>query len=456
MRVISELTTPSLLEAALSLPTPAIASFLGRRLTELFPDKVVVECSSCGFDLNGFVDAGHCTLTPLSSLGYSQVITAWRGCGTELEQLMAAAEGMVCATDDTGLVQKPENAFLQVTWEGEPRELTQVSWQEDHSTIRLYFLHAEKRESIEGFYAAVCEWSSVPHAEVLVFEQGQWRKDRALFKAIRSATFDNLILAPGLKEALRGDLTQFFARRDVYLRYGVPWKRGILLIGPPGNGKTHTVKALCNTLGVPALYLRSLEPRGMFGSEHESISQVFSVARKTAPCVLVLEDLDALLKPTNRSFFLNELDGFAENAGVCVVATTNYPERLDPAILERPSRFDRKYHFDLPSERERAAYLTLWNEKQTEALHLTDSGIAEVAATTEGFSFAYLKELCLAATMAWINAGESAVMDEIAKEQVKLLQSQMQTAPGEDEEADPDAKPSRRERFHKLMRGEDE
>lgn len=447
-------TTPPLLEVALALPIPAIPSFLGRRLTELFPDKVVQECASCGFDLQGFADAGHCTLTPTEGLGYNQLVTRWKGCGNEWEQLLAAAEGGTCRTGEGGLVQRPGNAFLQVAWEAELLELVQVSWREEHTTVTHCFLIADTRATIEAFYTTVCEWSAVPHAEVLVFERGSWRKDRELFHAIKRATFDNLVLAPGLKEALRSDLTQFFARREVYRQYGVPWKRGILLIGPPGNGKTHTVKALCNALGVPALYLRSLEPRGMFGSEHEAISQVFAVARQSAPCLLVLEDLDALLKPTNRSFFLNELDGFAENAGVCVVATTNYPERLDPAILERPSRFDRKYHFALPATLERAGFLRLWNEKQTGALRLTESGLEAVAVATEGFSFAYLKELCLAATMAWINVGEGTAMDTIALEQAELLQAQMQSAPGEEPETP--SKPSRRERFQKLMRGEDD
>ena len=61
--------------------------------------------------------------------------------------------------------------------------------------------------------------------------------------------------------------------------------------------------------------------------------------------------------PTNRSFFLNEMDGFAANGGILTLATSNHPERLDPAIVQRPSRFDRTYRFDLPAQRERAAYM---------------------------------------------------------------------------------------------------
>ncbi len=82
----------------------------------------------------------------------------------------------------------------------------------------------------------------------------------------------------------------------------------------------------------------------------KSIFARYSTTLAAPPCILVLEDLDSLLTPQNGSFFLNELDGFAANIGIVTLATTNHPERLQSAILEPSSRFDRKYPFGLPEQ----------------------------------------------------------------------------------------------------------
>lgn len=417
----------------------------GARLKKAYPDKAILECAGCGFDLDGFVEAGKASLTLLDDLGRSQVVTSWRSCSGE-------EPANLNQPDDPGPVRRVSNAFMRLSWREKSLDALQIKWSDMMVTQSICFLLADSLALAEEFYTAVCEWSAVPHSEVLVFEQGNWRKDRSLFQAIRNSTFDNLVLASGLKEALRADVQQFFSRREVYSRLGVPWKRGLLLLGPPGNGKTHAVKALCRESAVPALYIRSLEPQGMFhGSEHANISAMFDMARKTAPCLLILEDLDALIKPTNRSFLLNELDGFASNAGICVLATTNYPERLDPSIMDRPSRFDRKYEFGLPGFSERAEYLRLWSESQVNELRLTENGVQQVANITNGFSFAYLKELCIAAVMAWMNSSLPMPMDDIACKQAESLLAQINLA-SDSIPAEPQLTP--KERFRKLVNGE--
>ncbi len=161
--------------------------------------------------------------------------------------------------------------------------------------------------------------------------------------------------------------------------------------------------------------------------EETGIRRVFERARAASPCLLILEDLDSLVTDENRSFFLNEMDGFAANVGILTIATTNHPGKLDPAILDRPSRFDRKYHFGLPARPERAAYIARWNQTLEPEAKLTEEGETRAADSTEGFSFAYLKELFLSSLMAWVAERESQTMGEILAGQAETLREQMKT-----------------------------
>lgn len=159
------------------------------------------------------------------------------------------------------------------------------------------------------------------------------------------------------------------------------------------------------------------------------MAQVFARAR-LAPSLVVLEDLDSMLHNQNRSFFLNELDGFKVNTGVVVLATTNHPEKLDPAILDRPSRFDRKYHFALPGATERLAYIQKWNGELQPELRVEPHDARLIVRETKGFSFAYLKELFVASMAQWMSTSGSGPMAEILSTQCRLLRKQMSTSDG--------------------------
>ena len=139
--------------------------------------------------------------------------------------------------------------------------------------------------------------------------------------------------------------------------------------------------------------------------------------------------MDALITAENRSLFLNELDGFAANAGMITLATTNHAERLDPAILDRPSRFDVKYHFDLPADAERQAYFQLWNGGLKPELRIDPARFAQLSNLTEGFSFAYIKELFLSSIMQWIEHRKPGELASIMERQADTLRSQMHSEP---------------------------
>lgn len=314
------------------------------------------------------------------------------------------------------------NAIYELTFEGCSIEVVFVSQELGDSLDTLSFVIAPDAAIARRLIEHVCRSAAEVRGEILVFEGGSWNKDERLYAAIERADLEGLILRGSLKDDIVTDALGFFEARAIYERYRVPHKRGILLYGPPGNGKTHFVKALLKEIDRPCLYVKSTE--GSYRGDHEALRRIFARARRVAPCVLVFEDLETIIKDDNRSFFLNELDGFADNSGILTLATTNYPERIDPAIVDRPSRFDRKYLFDLPREPERKAYLASWSSRVEPEMRLDDEGCASIARRTGDFSFAYLKELTLSSTMAWIHQARAGSMLDVMTEVLETLGDQ--------------------------------
>lgn len=391
------------IQEALYKPNDYIAYHVGRELAELHPERAVIQGAQWYFDLEVFARAGLCSVVEQKSV-FHHVTTQWESIGKKLYEDF-------------------ENSWLNVLWQGHLIEVVLITWYDGRCKRRHHWIVAEEKKIAEDFFRAVCEWCCEVRGEILVFHDGNFEKDKQLFNSIKTSTFENLILPDSLKHQVQNDFQQFFSSREVYERYGIPWKRGALFIGPPGNGKTHTLKALINQLSKPCLYIRSFKSDD--DNEQENMSEVFKRARMLSPCVLVFEDLDSMITNENRSFFLNELDGFQANTGIVVLATTNHPDRLDPSILDRPSRFDRKYYFELPRERERLAYIAKWNHDLQIEMRVTERGASEVVRGTEGFSFAYLKELFVTAMVQWVTSGGNGSMDSVLLSQTKALRSQM-------------------------------
>lgn len=303
-----------LVDDALHQPFSLIGYTVCRRLAALFPERAVLQMQE--FDVAEYVRDRQCAMH-LAGIPFAETLTCWGGPEHPLETAV-------------------QNAWLRIDWRGERLEALQLSWNAGDHSVTRYFLIAADRGVAERFYAAACAWNNEVRGEVLVYNGHNWHKDTDLFAAIAGARLESLVLPGALKREIVGDLTAFLDAQATYERYGAPWKRGILFLGPPGNGKTHAVKGIAKALGKPCLYVRNM-------AYDHAIGQMFAQARRSAPCLLVLEDLDSLVKNEHRSLLLNELDGFAANTGIVTLATTNHPERLDPALIERPSRFDRKY-----------------------------------------------------------------------------------------------------------------
>jgi len=181
------------------------------------------------------------------------------------------------------------------------------------------------------------------------------------------------------------DTETFFTKRSWYKSQGIPHKRGILLYGPPGNGKTTFIKDYISKMKSDRYSIlidcSSYSPDGyMFDFLDKQL--------RDKAKVLVFEDVDTVASSIGRrSSFLNFLDGMSQLDNSLVIATTNYPERLDKALLKRTSRFDKKYEIGLPSTNSREKFLKLYFD------YLEKDLLAEYAALTDGFTGSDFKEL---------------------------------------------------------------
>ncbi len=405
------MTREQLIRDGLERPNSAIGYALDETIHRAFPDSYVMRTRDLSFDLDTWL-ARTDGEAEVESAPHPEWESFWNPSG--------------------GVFRRLAQGHRRVGYEGIIFDVIEVAWPVGMQAMTTMWWIGPTRDAVEAFAAHVAETANEVRDEVLVFANGCWQRSPALRESIRDATFESLVLAEGAKEALVGDFRSFLGAREEYERFGVPWKRGALFVGPPGNGKTHAVKALINALDLPCLYVQS------FGAHHGAnpqacVAAVFDRARRITPCALVLEDLDSLLTPATRSFLLNELDGFASNTGIVTIATTNHPERLDVAIVERPSRFDRKYHFALPDAALRESYLRWWRGRLAAEVSLEDDLLREVAEATHGFSFAYAKELVFSSLVAWMAAGRATTFGEVLRAQVEPLRAQLHSRSPEGE-----------------------
>ncbi|KAJ7094601.1 P-loop containing nucleoside triphosphate hydrolase protein [Mycena belliarum] len=327
-----------------------------------------------------------------------------------------------------------EFGAFQAAWDRYDFIIYVISWKQGFGTYTLYIvLHQGPEEASRSLILSSGLFNQTLHEEVWVYNQGFWSKDHPLWLDIQKADWKDVILSDDFKKTLQKDIYGFFKSEPIYKELAIPWKRGIIMHGPPGNGKTISIKVImktCDALGFAPLYVKSFQS---YKGEEGAMQDVFDKARQMSPCVVVLEDLDALITDRNRSFFLNQLDGLQGNDGLLVIGTTNHFERLDPGLSTRPSRFDRKYLFDDPNRDERALYAKYWQEKlkTNDGIEYPDALVEEVADKTEQFSFAYLKEAfvsCLVTLAGW-EGDDKPTFGNALKAQIKTLRKQLDKMP---------------------------
>ncbi|MCB1061044.1 MAG: ATP-dependent zinc metalloprotease FtsH [Calditrichaeota bacterium] len=257
-------------------------------------------------------------------------------------------------------------------------------------------------------------------------------KARVYSESNQKVTFENVAGANEAKEELR-EIIDFLRDPKKFVRVGGRIPRGVLLLGPPGTGKTLLAKAVAGEAGVPFFSISGAEFVEMFvGVGASRVRDLFETGKKNAPCIIFIDEIDAVGRHRGAGLggghdereqtlnqLLIEMDGFEENDGVILVAATNRPDILDPALL-RPGRFDRQIVVDRPDVKGRLAILEVHTKNKPLG---DDIDLEVIAKSTPGMSGAELANLMNEAALLAARRDSDRVMMqdlEAAKDKVMM------------------------------------
>ena len=245
----------------------------------------------------------------------------------------------------------------------------------------------------------------------------------------------------GLKEEKEEvqELIDFLKNPKKFTKMGARIPKGVLLVGPPGTGKTLLARAVAGEAKVPFFYISGSDFVELFvGVGASRVRDMFKQAKQTAPCLIFIDEIDAVGRERGTGLggghdereqtlnqLLSEMDGFGENEGIIILAATNRPDVLDPALL-RPGRFDRQVTVNRPDVKEREEILGVHAKNKVLA---RDVNLKHIAERTPGYSGADLENLLNEAALLAVRRDKEAItMDEIDEASDRVLMGPAKTS----------------------------
>ena len=286
----------------------------------------------------------------------------------------------------TGIEETGWFGELELLWQDVPIHYSRFTRLREYSSRDTTWIATKKRAAFEDLWRSLVRFrrSHFKARRDIDVVNGDWIKRPKW-------AWDDLILPGTMAAEIRGNAESFVGAKAHYKALKLPYRRGFLFAGPPGIGKTFAAKVLFSKLKASA-YALDLKA----DIEDSDLRDAFKRAGDASPSILLLEDLDRLVGSTkiSMSYLLNLLDGLEPREGILVVATTNAPEKLDQALLHRPSRFDRVWHFPLPGYPERLRLLQRRGRNQ-----FSEETLRFAAEKTGGFTMAYTQETVVSALL---------------------------------------------------------
>jgi hypothetical protein len=280
---------------------------------------------------------------------------------------------------------------VELVWKGQDIHCRMFSLVMSNGCADVYLVATKSLAAFQDFLLVLDQYGQARHKgekrEILVVNGENI--------PVAASSWDDVVLPAGMARNIRTNVQAFFHNPERYQQLSIPHRRGFVFAGPPGCGKTLTLKTLA--YNTPAKFITVL---GKANVDDGDISYALHLAEKYTPAVVLLEDLDRIVQAEHISLshLLNLLDGLRALNGVLLVATCNEPDKLDPALIHRPSRFDRVWRFELPKYEQRLDLL-----RKRGGAFFSESAMQEAARRSEGFSMAYVQEIVVSALLECAN-----------------------------------------------------